>query len=443
MMKLTKRILPLFGAALTAAVLMGFGKPTDVLAQDYTMTGTVEESYTAEVGETLVIPLKVSSDYDMRGLTAKLADQYDDTILEFEKAEYTDGIPSGLESIAGGNFGFITSGTFKSGTVNLEFKVKKCSPDPVSVTIKDLYASVQVPTDDGKTTTVSTTKTTLTTEVTVNHPSDQLEETVIKEATCTEKGEKNVKCNLCGADLGTQEIPALGHEFGKAEVVKEATCTEEGKTVQKCSRCDQTIEESIPKKDHESDGGKVTKEATCTSTGVKTYSCKNCGKELKTETIAQTAHVSDDGKVTKEATCAEEGEKTYSCKVCGAVIKTEKIAKTTDHTWEVTTDTDKDGWKVVTKATSTTAGSKERVCKVCGTKETKAIAKISATTTTTTGKKTGSTGTTSTGSSSGGTSSAAKTGDTANVAGMIAMMVAAAAVLAAAVIVLIRRRRRA
>lgn len=448
-MKIRKGFFSVLCAALAAAVLSGAGSVRAVQAADetgYTMSGSVEESYTAQVGETLVIPLKVSSTYDMRGLVGKLNGNYDSSILEFEKAEYTDGIPSGLESVAGGNFGFITSGSFKNGTVNLEFKVLKCAPDPVPVTIKDLYASVQIEKDDGSTTTVSTDKITLTTEVTVEHPESEREETIIKEPTCTEKGEKSVKCKLCGADLGTVEIPATGHTDGEWVVKKEATCTEKGSKELHCSVCDAVIKtEDIPAAGHKFGEKKTIKEATCTETGETEAVCSVCGETIK-ETIPKKAHVSDDGKVTKEATCAEEGEKTYTCKNCGQVLKTEKIAKTTDHVWEVTTDTDKDGWKVVKKATSTEAGSKERVCKICGTKETKAIAKLAAAgsgTGTLTGKKGTTTGTSAKTTSGTSTTSAAKTGDTANVMEMMVLFLAAAAVAAGAAVVLIRRRRRA
>ena len=412
-MKKTYKVLPALCAALAAAVMMCAGSLRTVQAKnEYTMTGTLAESYTAEVGETLVIPLQVSSVYDMRGLGGTLKGQYDDTVLSFEKAEYTDGIPAGMDSSSDGNFGFITTGSFKSGTVNLEFKVLKCAKDPVTVTIKDLYASVQESTE---TQPVSTDKVTLTTKVTVNHPKDQKEETVTKAATCTQKGTKTVKCKLCGADLGTEEIPALGHDLGVATVVKAATCKETGLQEQKCSRCGETVKTEIPK----------------------------------------TEHISDGGKVTKEATCAEEGEKTYTCKTCGQVIKTEKIAKTEYHTWKITTETDKDGWKVVKKATSTADGSKERVCKICGKKETKVIAKITAgqtttgtktkTTTKTTTGNTATSGTTSTSTgttTTGTTATAAKTGDSTNVEGMLAALFASAAVLAGAAGLMIRKRRR-
>lgn len=269
----------LFTAIAASAILIGAGS-MKVQADDHVLTGTVEKSFTANVGETLVIPLKVSSADDIRGVTGKLAGQYDDTVLKFDKAVYTDGIPSGLESVAGGNFGFITSGSFKSGTVNLEFEVLKCTKDPVTVTIKDLYASVQVPGDDGKTTTVSTGKTTLTTEVTVNHPADKREETILKEATCTEAGEKSVKCTLCGTDLGNEEIPALGHKDGVWKEVKKATCTAKGSKELHCSVCDAVIKtEEIPALGHQYGAWTTTKAATALAAGTKTRTCTRCGNK--------------------------------------------------------------------------------------------------------------------------------------------------------------------
>ena len=62
------------------------------------------------------------------------------------------------------------------------------------------------------------------------------------EATCTEKGsyELATYCGTCSKELGrTQhEIPAKGHSFGSWTVVKAATCTEKGLERRDCSACD-------------------------------------------------------------------------------------------------------------------------------------------------------------------------------------------------------------
>ena len=93
-------------------------------------------------------------------------------------------------------------------------------------------------------------------------------ETITKEATCTEEGEKSLVCE-CG-DAKTEVIPSKGHSYidgvcaecGDADtnteahthsytetITKEATCTEEGERALVCE-CGDTKTESIPAKGH-------------------------------------------------------------------------------------------------------------------------------------------------------------------------------------------------
>ena len=57
-------------------------------------------------------------------------------------------------------------------------------------------------------------------------------ETVTKEASCTEKGEKTAKCSRC-TETRTQEIAALGHRMSAWTVDPAATCTADGKKDQR------------------------------------------------------------------------------------------------------------------------------------------------------------------------------------------------------------------
>ena len=55
---------------------------------------------------------------------------------------------------------------------------------------------------------------------------------IVKEATCTEDGEKAIICTKCDAVNKTEVIPASGHtEPAEWTVIKEATCTEDGTKV--------------------------------------------------------------------------------------------------------------------------------------------------------------------------------------------------------------------
>ena len=72
---------------------------------------------------------------------------------------------------------------------------------------------------------------------------------VIKEPTCTEKGIKANKCNICGVidESSKEEIPAYGHKWNNGVITKQATETEEGEIKYTCWRCNATKTETIPK----------------------------------------------------------------------------------------------------------------------------------------------------------------------------------------------------
>ena len=60
----------------------------------------------------------------------------------------------------------------------------------------------------------------------------------IKEPTCTEPGQSQRTCKVCGAKEEPKEIKALGHDLKVESNRVEPTCTEPGKHDLKCSRCD-------------------------------------------------------------------------------------------------------------------------------------------------------------------------------------------------------------
>lgn len=81
-----------------------------------------------------------------------------------------------------------------------------------------------------------------------NHHMVEKDEVILKAATCTEKGEKGVKCRNCGKIENKTEIPALGHEWVIDPAV-EPTETSVGYTQgSHCSRCGavQVAQQVIP-----------------------------------------------------------------------------------------------------------------------------------------------------------------------------------------------------
>ena len=292
-MKIRKKLLSLLGAAAMAVTVMavaGGAQEVKAASNTYVVNSSVAD-VTGNVGDTIEVPITFTTDTPTNSLLGKLRDNknnvsyYDDTVLKFVGTEFR-GMPAGLTSTAGGNFSYVSTETSTSGTIILKFEVLKCSPTPVTLNIKDLYYT----TNAIKTDTVN-----LTSKITINHPTDKRVETVTKEPTCTEKGTKSVKCGECGADLGTEEIPALGHTAGDWKVTKEATCTEKGSKEQRCTVCGEVVKtEEIAKlahtwktdKDTDKDGWKVVTAATKDKEGSKERVCSVCGTK-ETATIAK------------------------------------------------------------------------------------------------------------------------------------------------------------
>lgn len=144
-------------------------------------------------------------------------------------------------------------------------------------------------------------------------------ENITKVPTCTETGEKTLTCE-CG-DIKTEVIATAEHNYvdgvctecGETEpdagehihsytesVTKEPTCTEAGEKTSTCE-CGDTKTETIPATGHNYDSGMVTTDATCAEDGIKTFTC-SCGDSY-TETIPALGHNYTDG------TCSNCGEK--------------------------------------------------------------------------------------------------------------------------------------
>ena len=146
-----------------------------------------------------------------------------------------------------------------------------------------------------------------------------------KEATWETEGIQTRICANCQAEE-TRTLPKLSeghvHDFtGTETVVKEATCTEEGEKTIACSdpNCKEVKTEVIKALGHEKK--EIVKEATCTETGTKELVCSRCGLSLKKEIIPATGHDFGDWKTVKKATEKEEGERERVCRTCGYVEK--------------------------------------------------------------------------------------------------------------------------
>ena len=72
-------------------------------------------------------------------------------------------------------------------------------------------------------------------------------------------------------------VPVVEHSYGGWEVVKEATCTEAGEKIQKCTKCEASRTESISPLGHDWESDyTIDEEPTYTKEGSKSRHCKRC-----------------------------------------------------------------------------------------------------------------------------------------------------------------------
>ena len=123
----------------------------------------------------------------------------------------------------------------------------------------------------------------------ISHKHSGYNETVTKEASCTEDGVKTLTCN-CG-ETYTEAIPATGHTEVTDKAVA-ATCTKKGKTEGKhCSVCGAVIkvQKAVPALGHKYKT--TTTKATTSKNGKAVTACTVCGKVKKTTVIYKASSV--------------------------------------------------------------------------------------------------------------------------------------------------------
>ena len=143
---------------------------------------------------------------------------------------------------------------------------------------------------------------------------------VISEATCTEKGETEYECTVCGATK-TEETELLEHEFS------EEWLHDDDYHWHKCSNCNALSEEIA----HE------TVWVQDAESGKHYGECPVCGYESEL-----TDHAWDEGAVTVPATLYNDGERTFTC-ACGATRK-ETIAARADFASDFTLENQGGAW---------------------------------------------------------------------------------------------------
>ena len=181
---------------------------------------------------------------------------------------------------------------------------------------------------------------------------EETEWVVVKEATCTEKGEKAEFCVMCDAKLNKETIPATGHTPGEWEVTTPATCTEKGEKVLACTVCDAVLKTmEIPELGHVAPEPEP-KPPVC---GVETFKilCVRCGLQE----IVFIPHDPGEWVVISEPTETTPGMEVCCCEICGEVLETREISPL-EHTHKKRT--------VTIPATCTVAGMEYDICETCG-----------------------------------------------------------------------------
>ncbi|MBQ6874245.1 MAG: hypothetical protein IJO24_08145, partial [Clostridia bacterium] len=169
-------------------------------------------------------------------------------------------------------------------------------------------------------------------------------------ADCENEGTMTYTCtaNGCGATY-TEEVEALGHEYGEWIAEIPATCVATGtKGHYHCAVCGVNFDADknvladltlgIDADAHTKLNKTDANPATCTDEGnIEYWTCEGCGKiyteeaatneiELADTVIPATDHNWDAGVVTTEPTCTEDGVKTYTCQNANCPTKTKREA---------------------------------------------------------------------------------------------------------------------
>ena len=203
-------------------------------------------------------------------------------------------------------------------------------------------------TEGEKTVTVAYNGFTAEFTVTVKHTHEYYSE-ITKQPTCSEKGERTYKCDICG-DIYTEDIAKTEHDY--EDTVVKPTCTERGYTEHICKVCaDSYKDDYTPALGHDHIS-QITKQVACETDGEKTFTCTRCG-DTYTESIPATGH--NDIVTAVEPTCTADGYTEHRCKDCGRVVRSD-VTKALGHDYVS---------KITTKASCTEDGILTYICTRC------------------------------------------------------------------------------
>lgn len=188
---------------------------------------------------------------------------------------------------------------------------------------------------------------------------------VTKETSCSADGLKVLNCSVCEEQIEEEKIDALPHTFSDWETTKETSCKEPGEKVRVCSVCSFKENEEIEQLPHSFGEWTVEKQATCSETGLRSRICSVCQKVEKDD-IDKENHTYGNWTIVEQATCKQEGLRTRTCSVCSHEEDDEIEKK--EHRFS--------SWKTEKNATETSKGKQVRTCADCREEETSDIPKL-------------------------------------------------------------------
>lgn len=146
---------------------------------------------------------------------------------------------------------------------------------------------------------------------------------VTKVPTCTEKGEKQLYCSVCGEDIQPPTELPESHMLSSwiIDEGNRATCNSRGKRYRIClnDNCDYR-EETYYNVSHQYGDWKFYSGYNCATGGTLYRQCKNCNRILGTKTVGKNIHGSV-SEVTIE-NCPQHCKFTTNiCNICGEVVK--------------------------------------------------------------------------------------------------------------------------
>ena len=189
--------------------------------------------------------------------------------------------------------------------------------------------------------------------------------TVDTAATCTTAGQKSVKCTVCWAPNPNTvtEVPKTAHSYSTLTTIDTpATCTQEGQMSKKCTVCKEPNPESIiviPATHVWGELPTVDVEKTCTTAGQISVKCTSCGViDEDTVTVVPASHEwADEATIDKDYTCTTAGQKSVKCTVCNAKDPTSVVTLPAAHRATYVT---------VTASTMFNTGLRRGECSACG-----------------------------------------------------------------------------